>query len=148
MSERRGWRSHPLVQLTLVRYREFIREPEAVFWTFGFPIVVSLALAATHVAVATGVVWAWPHVFQATRLWIWDDYTYHMVYPALWLREHAIAAPTPASAFTMQAWYPLSASVIAAWFMVPFASARGEALAWVSVTGLPCTAVPPSLQMT
>jgi len=25
--------------------REFIREPEAVFWTFGFPIVVSLALA-------------------------------------------------------------------------------------------------------
>jgi ABC-type multidrug transport system permease subunit len=25
--------------------REFLREPEAVFWTFGFPIVVSLALA-------------------------------------------------------------------------------------------------------
>ena len=37
--------SRPLVQLTLARMREFIREPEAVFWTFGFPIVVSLALA-------------------------------------------------------------------------------------------------------
>lgn len=35
----------PLVQLTLARMREFVREPEAVFWTFGFPIVVSLALA-------------------------------------------------------------------------------------------------------
>ena len=37
--------SKALVQLTLARMREFIREPEAVFWTFGFPIVVSLALA-------------------------------------------------------------------------------------------------------
>jgi ABC-2 type transport system permease protein len=37
--------SSPLVQLTLARFREFLREPEAVFWTFVFPIVVSLALA-------------------------------------------------------------------------------------------------------
>jgi ABC-type multidrug transport system permease subunit len=37
--------SSPLVQLVLARFREFIREPEAVFWTFVFPIVVSLALA-------------------------------------------------------------------------------------------------------
>jgi ABC-type multidrug transport system permease subunit len=37
--------SSPLVQLTLARFREFIREPEAVFWAFVFPIVVSLALA-------------------------------------------------------------------------------------------------------
>lgn len=37
--------SRPLVQLTLARIREFIREPEAVFWAFVFPIVMSLALA-------------------------------------------------------------------------------------------------------
>ena len=37
--------SRPLVQLTLARIREFIREPEAVFWTFVFPVVMSLALA-------------------------------------------------------------------------------------------------------
>src|SRR4029453_13043770 len=42
---RDGFASRPLVQLTLARMREFIREPEAVFWTFGFPVVVSLALA-------------------------------------------------------------------------------------------------------
>src|SRR5262245_54854569 len=42
---RRDFASRPLVQLTLARMREFIREPEAVFWPFGFPIVVSLALA-------------------------------------------------------------------------------------------------------
>ena len=87
-------------------------------------------------AVLSSVVWAWPHLFEATRLWIWDDYTYHMVYPALWLRERAIAAVSPAQAFTMQAWYPLSASVVATWFMAPFPGLRGDALAWVSFTGL------------
>jgi ABC-type multidrug transport system permease subunit len=35
----------PLVELTLARVREFIREPEAMFWTFVFPILISLALA-------------------------------------------------------------------------------------------------------
>lgn len=94
------------------------------------------ALFAPLAATASGVIWAWPHLFQATRLWIWDDYTYHMVYPVLWLREHAIAAATPAQAFTMQAWYPLSASLVSVWFMLPFPGARGEALAWVSLTGL------------
>jgi len=34
----------PLVQLTLARMREFYREPEAVFWVFGFPIVLAFAL--------------------------------------------------------------------------------------------------------
>src|SRR4051794_11342650 len=44
MRERRSWRSHPLVQLTLVRYREFIREPEAVFWVFIFPVLLTAGL--------------------------------------------------------------------------------------------------------
>ena len=89
---------------------------------------------APLLAIATAIAWTWPHVFDATRLWIWDDYTYHMVYPTLWLREHAIAAVTPAHAFTMQAWYPMSAGVVATWFMAPFHGSRGESLAWVSLT--------------
>jgi ABC-type multidrug transport system permease subunit len=40
----RGFKGHPLVQLTLVRFREFIREPEAVFWTFVFPILLAAGL--------------------------------------------------------------------------------------------------------
>ncbi|MDQ2942307.1 MAG: ABC transporter permease [Candidatus Dormibacteraeota bacterium] len=43
-SSARGWRDHPLVQLTLVRYREFFREPEAVFWVFVFPILLTAGL--------------------------------------------------------------------------------------------------------
>ena len=43
-SERRPWSQHSLVQLTLVRFREFRREPEAVFWTFAFPIILALGL--------------------------------------------------------------------------------------------------------
>lgn len=36
---------HPLVELTLARLREFAREPEALFWSFVFPIVMSVAMA-------------------------------------------------------------------------------------------------------
>lgn len=31
----------PLGQLTLTRFREFLREPEAVFWTFIFPLLLA-----------------------------------------------------------------------------------------------------------
>jgi ABC-2 type transport system permease protein len=31
----------PLGQLTLIRFREFLREPEAVFWTFIFPLLLA-----------------------------------------------------------------------------------------------------------
>lgn len=33
-----------LAQLTLVRFREFLREPEAVFWVFLFPIILAAGL--------------------------------------------------------------------------------------------------------
>ena len=36
--------SHPLVELTLTRFREFFREPEAIFWVFAFPILMTCAL--------------------------------------------------------------------------------------------------------
>jgi ABC-type multidrug transport system permease subunit len=35
---------YPLFQLTLARVREFVREPEAVFWVFIFPVLLALAL--------------------------------------------------------------------------------------------------------
>ena len=43
-TDRRGWRDHPLIQLTLVRYREFYREPEAIFWVFIFPVLLTAGL--------------------------------------------------------------------------------------------------------
>jgi ABC-2 type transport system permease protein len=42
--ERGSWRQRSLAQLTLVRFREFRREPEAVFWTFAFPVILALGL--------------------------------------------------------------------------------------------------------
>lgn len=40
-----SWFAHSsLWQLTLVRFREFWREPEAVFWTFVFPILLAAGL--------------------------------------------------------------------------------------------------------
>ena len=39
-----GARSHPVVQLTLMRLRELRREPGTLFWVFGFPILMSIAL--------------------------------------------------------------------------------------------------------
>ena len=35
---------HPLVELTRSRLREFLREPEAVFWVFVFPVLLAFAL--------------------------------------------------------------------------------------------------------
>lgn len=35
---------HPLVQLFLARFREFLRTPEAVFWSYVFPLVMMVAL--------------------------------------------------------------------------------------------------------
>jgi ABC-2 type transport system permease protein len=53
--ERRYW---PLWQLISCRMHEFAREPEAWIWTYGFPIVVTIALGiafrnkpATHIVV-------------------------------------------------------------------------------------------------
>src|ERR1051326_137421 len=43
-AERRPVIDHALVQLTLVRFREFWREPEAVFWVFVFPILLATGL--------------------------------------------------------------------------------------------------------
>jgi ABC-type multidrug transport system permease subunit len=39
-------RRHPIVSLVLARLREFLREPEAVFWVYIFPIVLVVALGA------------------------------------------------------------------------------------------------------
>src|SRR5215475_6373951 len=35
---------HPLIELTLTRVREFLREKEAVFWVFVFPVLMTFAL--------------------------------------------------------------------------------------------------------
>lgn len=37
-------RYHPLKELSLARLREFYREPEAVFWTYGFPLLLAVGL--------------------------------------------------------------------------------------------------------
>jgi ABC-2 type transport system permease protein len=53
--------SPAIIQLTLSRFREFYREPEAVFWVFVFPILLAAGLGiafrnrpaeASHIAVA------------------------------------------------------------------------------------------------
>ena len=54
---------NPLAQLTLTRFREFLREPEAVFWTFVFPLLLATGLGiafrarpadVAHAALVTG----------------------------------------------------------------------------------------------
>lgn len=47
---------HPLVQLTLLRFREFVREPEAVFWALIFPILLATGLGVAFRGGSTGPV--------------------------------------------------------------------------------------------
>jgi ABC-type multidrug transport system permease subunit len=44
MVDQQDKRPNPIWQLTLMRLREIGREPGVLFWTFGFPVVLSLAL--------------------------------------------------------------------------------------------------------
>jgi len=41
---RNGGVRSPLFELTSVRTKEFLRETEAIFWVFGFPLLLALAL--------------------------------------------------------------------------------------------------------
>jgi ABC-2 type transport system permease protein len=41
---RRGWKDRPLARLIQVRVLEFLREPEAIFWTFLFPVLMTAGL--------------------------------------------------------------------------------------------------------
>ena len=42
----------PLVQLTLVRFREFYREPESIFWVVVFPVVLAAGLGLAFPSVS------------------------------------------------------------------------------------------------
>ena len=44
MTDRTADHPSSLVELTRTRIKMFMREPSAVFWTFGFPILLSVAL--------------------------------------------------------------------------------------------------------
>src|SRR5579859_4462149 len=37
-------RWHPFVQLIVSRVREFYREPEVLFWVYGFPLILAIGL--------------------------------------------------------------------------------------------------------
>jgi ABC-type polysaccharide/polyol phosphate export permease len=56
-------RPNPLGQLIGARFKEYLREPEALFWSFGFPILLAIGLGiafrskppdVVHVAVVSG----------------------------------------------------------------------------------------------
>src|SRR5262249_18517952 len=38
-------RWQPLAQLVASRFREFVREPEVIFWVYGFPLVLAVGLS-------------------------------------------------------------------------------------------------------
>lgn len=54
MSESAGAPRHQLIELTIVRLREFTREPEALFWSFLFPIIMTCALGVAFSATGAG----------------------------------------------------------------------------------------------
>jgi ABC-type multidrug transport system permease subunit len=58
---RRERPSHPLLELTIARLLEFVREPEAVFWVVVFPLALAFALSLAfrtqgHEPVYAGVI--------------------------------------------------------------------------------------------
>ena len=56
-------RDNPLLQLVSVRFKEYTREPEALFWSFGFPILLAIGLGIAFRAKPADVV----HVAVVSR---------------------------------------------------------------------------------
>ena len=42
---------HPIRELILARLREFWREPAAIFWVYGFPLIMMIALGVAFLLV-------------------------------------------------------------------------------------------------
>jgi len=65
-----GHARSPLTELTLARLRELIREPEAVFWVFIFPVLLAGILGVASAAVRPmRCPWRWWPVLMATSAW-------------------------------------------------------------------------------
>jgi ABC-type multidrug transport system permease subunit len=65
-----AWADHPLAQLTLVRFREFWREPEAIFWVFVFPVLLAAGLGLAfrnHPPDVIGVAAVTPELARSLR---------------------------------------------------------------------------------
>src|ERR1039458_2891383 len=60
-----GLADHALVQLTLTRFREFLREPEALFWVFIFPILLAAGLGLVFRNRPSGQRWPPPAAEEA-----------------------------------------------------------------------------------
>ena len=43
MSPLKNAHANPLVQLVVMRVREFLREPAAIFWVYVFPLIMKIA---------------------------------------------------------------------------------------------------------
>jgi ABC-2 type transport system permease protein len=101
----RSWVDHPLVQLTLVRVREFTREPEAVFWALFFPILITAGLGVafrSQPAQVLKVAASSPAIAQALRQEPTLDVAERPVSEALTLlrtgKVALVAEPGPAGA--------------------------------------------------
>ncbi len=64
-------RRSPLWLFTLARLREFVREPSMLFWTFGFPLIITVALGVAFRTQgppeALVAVVEHPHAFEAAQ---------------------------------------------------------------------------------
>ena len=68
-------RYNPLWHLITTRIRQFFREPEAIFWTYGFPLLMIVGLAGNvgaSYAIFHGLTnfWAFQYLAWALPLWL------------------------------------------------------------------------------
>src|SRR5437867_11582170 len=62
---------------------KLIREPRRLERPEGRPPFTAVALFPPLAATDAPLAWMLRHLPDATRFWVWHDYTYHVVYPAL-----------------------------------------------------------------
>ena len=86
------WTRNPLVQLTLMRVRELVREPGVLFWIFGFPILMSVGLGLAFRTRGSPI--AMPR--SALQVGLRDSSPYHSPFKRIGREPRAVFAPPAA----------------------------------------------------
>jgi hypothetical protein len=68
-------RWHAFTQLVLSRFRDFYREPEVIFWAYGFPLILTVGLHARFCQC--------PHCRDTSILPFWKSPGWHQVTSAV-----------------------------------------------------------------
>lgn len=79
-----------------------------------------------------GAYWLYYAAWAPSYALVWDDQTYHAVYPVAWMRAGRLDSP----AFNYKAFYPQAGGLVSLWYMLPWGVQDVGGIAWVNLAAI------------